>query len=119
MRSVTVRPILGLPAAAEGGLLPNVLNVDHIDDLGLGQPYGAVNFGAWLGASLGAEGQVGHVHKTAEGGRWWDEREPVLESKTEPSAEGVRDRQSGQVVGQGGLDQSGQGLHRANTREGQ
>lgn len=116
MRSVTVRPILGLPAAAEGSFLADVLDVNHVDDLSFGQPYRPVNLGAWLGATLGTEGKVGHVDETTEGSGRWDEREPVLESKSEPSAEGVRDRQSGQVVGQGGLDQSGQGLHRVNTQ---
>lgn len=112
VRSVTVRPILGLPAAAEGGLLANVLDVDHVHDLGLRRSDRAVHLGARLGAGLRAERQVGHVDEAAEGGRRWDEREPVLEAKPEPSAEGVRNRQPGQIVGKGGLDQAGQGLHR-------
>lgn len=112
VRSVTVRPILGLPAAAEGGLLANVLDVDHVHDLGLRRPDRAVHLGARLGAGLRAERQVGHVDEAAEGGGRWDEREPVLEAKPEPSAEGVRNRQPGQIVGKGGLDQAGQGLHR-------
>lgn len=112
VRSVTVWPILGLPAAAEGGLLANVLDVDHVHDLGLCGPDRAVHLGARLGAGLRAERQVGHVDEAAEGGGRWDEREPVLEAKPKPSTEGVRNRQPRQIVGKGGLDQAGQGLHR-------
>lgn len=112
VRSVTVWPILGLPAAAEGGLLANVLDVDHVHDLGLCGPDRAVHLGARLGAGLRAERQVGHVDEAAEGGGRWDERQPVLEAKPEPSTEGVRNRQPRQIVGKGGLDQAGQSLHR-------
>lgn len=41
----------------------------------------------------------------------------VLTAKPEPSAEGVRNRQPGQIVGKGGLDQAGQGLHRNTCAE--
>lgn len=107
VRSVTVWPILGLPAAAEGGLLGDVLDVDHVHHLGFGHANGLVNLGAGLWSGFRAERQVGHVDNATEGGGRWDQREPVLESQPEPSAEAVRDRQSGQIVGQGGLDQSG------------
>lgn len=41
----------------------------------------------------------------------------VLTAKPEPSTEGVRNRQPRQIVGKGGLDQAGQGLHRNTCAE--
>lgn len=68
VRSVTVRPILGLPAAAERGLLGDVLDVDHVHYLGLGHTDATVYLGARLGPSLRAKRQVGHIDQASDGG---------------------------------------------------
>lgn len=83
MTSITIRPILRLPAAAKGRFLGNILNVYHVNDFLISHPDLLVDslWGASSSWALGhgTESQIGDVKSTSSDCCRRNQRDPVLD----------------------------------------
>jgi hypothetical protein len=78
-----VRPVLGLPATAEGCLFSDILNINHVDNLGFVHANLIVetlvrSWSTWANCDW-AKGKIGDIHETGSGCGWWDQSNPVFD----------------------------------------
>lgn len=74
--------VLRLPATAEGGFLRNILHIYKVNDLSFGSSDQGIA-SRILRPTIRMKGSVESISNSGCDGRWWDQRQPVLDCKRE------------------------------------